>query len=74
MRQMSKPAYIYLKFCIILATLPVFAALCLVYYIQHIGGATYLLCKTLEDLISIPAAILLIAAVLSVCLEEQARK
>ena len=73
LRQMSRETYFYLKFCIILAILPLFSALCIVYYIQQSGG-TYILCKTLEELLSIPAGILLIAALLSVFLEEQARK
>lgn len=73
LRHMSTAAYVYLKFCVILATIPIFAALYIVYYIQQSGG-TYILCKTLEGLISIPAAVLLIAAFLSVFLEAQARK
>ena len=30
LRHMSTSAYVYLKFCVILATIPIFAALCIV--------------------------------------------
>ena len=74
LRHMSLAVRCYLKACIILASLPLLAALYIVFCIQYTGEATYALCKMLEDLISAPAAILLIAVILSVILEEKARK
>ena len=74
LRHMSPYAYGYLKACIIIACLPLLAALYIVFCLQYTGEATYALCKLLEDLISAPAAILLIAVILAVILEDQARK
>lgn len=74
LRHMSFAANAYLKACIIIASLPLLAALYILFYLQYTGESTYALCKLLEELISAPAAILLIAVILSVILEDQARK
>lgn len=73
-RNMSEPAYIFTKVCAIIACTMAAAALCLVVYISDTGNATYYLCNILEELTAAPAAIFLIAAIGSVCLEEKSAR
>ena len=74
MRDMSEPSYFFLKICAIAACILAASALALAIYIGKAGFSANHLCTTLKDLTVSPAAIILIAAIGSVCIEERCAK
>lgn len=72
--EMSDAAFIFLKFCLMLSCLMAVAALYTVMYMEETGEVSIYLCHILKELCSAPAAILLLGAIGSVCLEERAVK
>lgn len=74
MGKMSGEAYFFIKICILAACILAAAALGLAIYISKIGFAAYHLKAALNELTVSPAAIILIAAIGSVCIEERCAK
>ena len=70
LKNMSGGAYVFIKICIILCCVIAFSALQLMLYIEESGKATFYLLNIFSEMRAMPAAILLLAAIGSVCLED----
>ena len=74
MGKMSEEAYFFIKICTLAACILAAAALGLAIYIEKTGYTAYHLYSVLDELKTAPAAIILIAAIGSVCIEERCAK
>lgn len=72
---MKKPTYRFLRFCMIYSCIlaAVAGGIYLYIYFSGIGARTAMLAKLASELSSAPVAVMLIAAIGSVCIEDAIR-
>ncbi|MGE4484421.1 MAG: hypothetical protein AB7C97_04795 [Oscillospiraceae bacterium] len=71
---MSMPAYLIIKWGLIISCLMLTAALAIMLAAGETSAHTYNLYRIAKELYSFPAAILLVVAIASVCIEERFMK
>lgn len=71
---MSRPAYLAIKVCLMISNLYLVGALMILVYAGSYSGDTYELHLLAKELFNIPQAILIIAGIGSLLLEDAAKK